>query len=51
LNEIHVGVVKPVKVIALNLEGEEFMLIDAAVLDLIHSIELSLEQNELASSG
>jgi hypothetical protein len=40
-----------VKVVAFNLEREELVLIDAAVLNLIHSIKLSLEKNKLAGSG
>ena len=39
------------KVVAFNLEREELVLIDAAVLNLIHSIKLSLEKNKLAGSG
>jgi hypothetical protein len=51
LDEVSVGIVDPAEVVALDFEREELVLVHAAVLDLVHSVELALEEHEVAGLG
>ena len=51
LDEVGVRVVEPPQVGSIDVEGEELVLVYAAVLDLVHRVELSLEDNEVTGTG
>ena len=48
-NIVQVGIIYPEKVLALNREGEELVLVNRAALNLVQGVQLALEQIELTS--
>ena len=50
IDKVHVGLVKPAEVLALELAREKLVLIDGAVLNLIHLVQLSLELDKLLAA-
>ena len=48
-NEVTIRVLEPLKIASFNKHGELLVLPDGAVLDLVHLVELALEEHEVAA--